>query len=334
MRDDGRSGEAPPLPRPGESRPGDEGDRQERWGEREKPVTRAHRLEYAGFVTVAFLSRLLPERLAFGVGESLGWVVGRVLGIRRKVVEENLRRAFPERSAEWRGKVAIASYRHLGREMMSTLRFNSAGGSELLKRTEVSGLEELEEAMAEGKGAVLVAGHTGNWELGGAILAAHGIPLDAVVTRQSNPLVDEEFFRSRSRFGVRVVERRKAPRQLLRSLRSGRAVALVADQNAGSGGVFVDFFGTPASTAKGPALFALRAGAPLFLAVPVVRRSPDDPILYRLGLERIEVERTGDLEEDVRRLTAAHTAKLQHHIEKLPEQYFWHHRRWKTRPEW
>jgi KDO2-lipid IV(A) lauroyltransferase len=97
------------------------------------------------------------------------------------------------------------------------------------------------------------------------------------------------------------------------------------------GGIFVDFFGVPAATAKGPALFALRTGAPVFLGVAL--RLPGDPQRYRVVIERIQVDASGDLDEDVKRLTALHTARLQHYVEENPGQYFWQHRRWKTRPQ-
>jgi len=117
---------------------------------------------------------------------------------------------------------------------------------------------------------------------------------------------------------------------VLRSLRAGRVAGLVADQDARRRGLFVDFLGTPASTARGPALFALRAGAPLFLGSCVAL--PDQPGRYRCEVEEIRVDRTGDLDEDVRRLTAAHAAALAERVRRMPEQYFWQHKRWKTRP--
>jgi Kdo2-lipid IVA lauroyltransferase/acyltransferase len=309
-----------------------DGAARDAWGPHRRSTTTAHRLEHAGFRTIAALARALPERLTFRLGEALGALAGGPLGLRRRDVDANLARAFPHRSPEWRAEVARASFRHLGRETMAILRF-SGRGSELVDRTEVVGLERLRASLAEGKGAVLVAGHLGNWELGGAILSAHGIPIDAVAIRQNNPLIDAEFFRTRTRFGNRLIEKAKAPRHVIRSLREGRAVALIADQNATRGGIFVDFFGVPAATARGPALFALRAGAPLWIVTPLAVRDrrPGDP-LYRVVMEEVHAERTGDLDEDVRRLTQAHTRALEASVEAAPEQYFWQHRRWKTRP--
>ena len=112
------------------------------------------------------------------------------------------------------------------------------------------------------------------------------------------------------------------------ALRAGRVVAFVTDQDARGSGVFVPFFGRLASTHRGPALMALRTGAPLFLGYGM--RLPNGT--YTGTIEEITVSRDGDMDDAVYRLTAAFTAKLEAVVRRAPEQYFWQHRRWKTRP--
>jgi len=114
----------------------------------------------------------------------------------------------------------------------------------------------------------------------------------------------------------------------MRALRKGEAVALVADQSARFG-VLVPFFGVPASTARGPAVFALRAGSPLFLGV--MRREAGWRPRYRFTLERIVFETTGDGERDVLAVTTAHTLALERAVQETPRQYFWQHNRWRQR---
>jgi len=154
--------------------------------------------------------------------------------------------------------------------------------------------------------------------------------MDVIVQRQRNPLFDADITENRERLGMVLVERRVALKRCLRTLRNGGIVGIAGDQNIRRGGVFVDFFGRPAATAKGAALFALRTGATLFAGT--AKRLPGFPQRYRVGVRRIEIEPTGDLEEDVLRLTKAHTAYLEGQVREAPEQYFWHHRRWKTQP--
>jgi Kdo2-lipid IVA lauroyltransferase/acyltransferase len=300
-----------------------------------EPLTRRptlrHRLEFLGYRLAVGALRLAPEKLALRFGEVMGWLAGAVFRVRWSTVMGHLRKGFPEREDGWHRRLARASFRHLGRESMATFRLGSMGPREIRARTEVVGLEALQRAVAAGKGAIVVTGHFGNWEVGGAALAAYGIPLDVVAKGQRNPLFDAELNRNRARMGMTVIERREAPRRVLRSLRGGRVVAIVGDQNVRRGGVFVNFFGRPASTARGTAVFALRTSCPIFMGF--ARREPGFPQRYRLMLDPVEFTPTGDMEEDALRLTEAHTRHLEAQIRKAPEQYFWQHRRWKTRPE-
>lgn len=292
--------------------------------------TLKHRLEYLGFRVVSGLIRILPEPLVLAFGEALGWLAGVVLRIRRSDVDRNLARAFPLQSARERSRLARGCYRHVGREGMAVFWLGHQDPGRVLARCEVVGLGAVEAALAEGAGVVLVSGHLGNWEVAGAVLAALGLPLDVVAQVQRNPLFNRELVRTRERMGMVMIPRGEAVRRGLRTLRQGRILALVADQNAGRGGIFVDFFGVRASTARGPALFALRSGAPVFFLG--VHRLPGWRARYRITLEPIPANPSADPEEETQRLTAAHTAMLQRYIEAAPEQYFWLHRRWKTRP--
>ncbi len=287
-------------------------------------------MEYGAYRLAVAVLRLVPERVALRFGEGVGWLAGTVFRIRWRTVQEHLRQAFPEKSEAWRARTARRSFRHLGREAVATFRLGAMGPEQVRERTELEGFAELEEAWRRGGGAIVVTGHFGNWEVGGASLSARGIPLDVVAQRQRNPLFDIDLNRNRERLRMVVIDRAKAPRQVLRSLRRGRVVAIVGDQNTRRGGAFVEFFGRPAATARGVAVFALRTGAPIFLGI--ARRRPGFPQRYYVTLEQVRYEPTGDMEVDVVRLTEAHTLHLERQVRETPEQYFWQHRRWKTRP--
>jgi KDO2-lipid IV(A) lauroyltransferase len=289
-----------------------------------------HWLEYALFTSIRWKVRFLPERLALEWGYAFGWFLGSVLGIRRHVTEENLNRAFPDEHVWWRRKVANASYGHMGREAVATLKMSWMNPEEIVRRTPIQGWEAFQEALAEGRGVILATGHLGNWEVGAACLAARGVPVDGVTKAMSNTRFGGELAEVRRRLGYREVDVSQAPRAIPRSLKEGRMVALLGDQNIRRGGVFVPFFGTPAATARGVALFALKTGAPIFLGVAV--REPGWPQRYQGILEPIPVKDTGDLEADVRRVTARYTAALERLVRQYPEQYFWQHKRWATRP--
>lgn len=294
-----------------------------------RPTIR-HRIEYGVFRAVAGVVQRLPERWALGVGAGLGWLAGSVLRIRRGVVEENLLRAFPEQSAAWRHTIAAASYLHLGREAITLLRLQRLTAEELIERVDFEGLDLVQSALDEGVGPLILTGHLGNWEVGGAAVAACGIPLDAVARVQSNPLFNQQIVRTRERMGIRVVDRDHATRHILRCLREPRAVAMVADQGVGVGGMFIEFFGAPAATARGPGLLAMRTGARVLLAIthrihaPVAR--------YRIRFTPLRLPEAQDKEEALRRFLRRYLRGIEDAIREAPEQYFWMHRRWKRTP--
>lgn len=290
----------------------------------------SHRVQYGLYRALAGLARALPEGAALALGSGIGWFAGSVLRIRRRVVDENLSRAFPDREAPWRRSVAVGAYRHLGRQGVILLRLARMGADAVRERTEVEGLEQVKEALSRGRGVVFATGHLGNWEIGGASVTVRDLPLAVVARRQKNPLFDAHISRTRAALGMRVIYRADALREGIRTLRAGGAIALVADQNARAGGVFVDFFGVPASTARGPAVLALRTGSLMVLAGATAL--PDDPGRYRVRLHPLSPPDTGNPDEDVRLLTRAYMGTLEEMIREAPEQYFWLHRRWKTRP--
>jgi KDO2-lipid IV(A) lauroyltransferase len=274
------------------------------------------------------VARLSDEKAA-RFGELLGAAI-RPLGIRRSTVEDNLRLAFPDQDDRWRDEVLRAAYRHLGREAVAMLRLSHHTREEIVRLTDIPphDWEQFEAARAEGRGVLLVTGHYGNWEAAAAAVAARGIPVEAVVKGMRNPLVDEQLKAARERLGIRTIDMRDAPRRMPRVLAGGGVIGIVADQDARAAGVWVPFFDVPASTFRGPALFALRFRAPIVAAV--ARRLPDGR--YRIQGERLAIPDSGDLERDVVDLTHALAAHLESEIRKEPGQYFWFHKRWKTRP--
>lgn len=292
------------------------------------PVPLRHRAEYLLFraVTSACMGLGTPRDLR--VAERIGRWFYRWVGIRRDVVHANLRQAFPDRDEAWIRATAAGAYAHLARETLAALRYAEMPPEQIVATATVEGDAPLLEAVREGRGAVLVTGHLGNWEAGLNVMAARGLPSSAVMQRQKNRLFDAFVNRGRGRFDTQVIDRRHAASGAMRALRRGRAVYFVADQNAGDAGVFVPFFGRPASTHRGPALMALRSDAPLFAVSGL--RSGD--WRYRIRFEEIPLDRSAELEAAVTAGTARFTAWLEAQIRTAPEQYFWLHRRWKTRP--
>lgn len=286
-------------------------------------VKPSHRVEYAAFRAALAAGSLLSDDRAAAVGARLGRL-GYPLGIKRAVVERNLRIAFPDADDARIARIARASYEHLGRETLMALRLSSIAPATLLARTRIIGEAAARAAWLEGAGVVIAVGHLGNWEWGAAVMAARGYPIDVIAKRAANPLFYAHVLAARERQNVGVIDFQVAPRHGLRALRAGRVLAFAADQHAGRAGLMVPFFGRPASTYRGPALMALRTGAAMFVSMPL-RRSDG----YELTLEPVDTTTTGDSEADVLRITTDYTQRLEAAVRQNPEQYVWQHRRWR-----
>ena len=295
-----------------------------------KKPTLAHRAEYYTMRATIGALRALSWDAACKVGERLGALGYRPLGIRKRIVERQIAAAFPDLSREAVVQLARESYEHLGRTFIETALLDSIGKDGLQALVEsVEGWEEIEDVMAKGRGAILVTGHIGNWELAGSYVAARGIPLDAIVRGMANPLFDAYINHTREAIGMTVVHDSEAVRRTPRSLRGGRAVAFVADQGVmGLASTFVPFFGRPAKPPRGAAVFALRFDVPVVFVVAL--RKPNGR--YRIVVERIEAPQTGDRDRDVDAIVARFTQHLEKWVRAVPAQYFWQHRRWKRQP--
>jgi len=300
------------------------------------PATRrptlAHRLEYAALRVASAIFGAVSFARAGAIGARIGAFGYRPLGIRRRVVERQIAAAFPEMSEARVHETARAAYAHLGRVTAETAHMSSRGAAYLHEvfTPEVDGWDAFAAAREGGRGVMVVAAHLGNWELGGAYIAAYGkLRMEAVARHMSNPLADRYFTATRLRLDVNVVYDDQAVRQTPRALRAGHVVGFLVDQGVlGLASTFVPFFGRPAKTPRGPAVFAIRMGLPLFFAVAL--RQPDGR--YRLSLQEVPVANTGDREADVDATVAAYTRVIEDWVRRAPGQYFWHHRRWRRQP--
>ena len=299
-------------------------------GKKTKKPTLAHRAEYYAMRATIGALRSMSWDAACRIGERLGTLGYKPLGIRKHVVEKQIAAAFPDLSHDAVVVLARESYAHLGRTFLETALLDSLGKKGVLDLVDsVQGWEIVEDVMSKGKGAVLVTGHIGNWELAGAYVAARGVPLDAIARGMANPLFDSYVNRAREKTGMTIVHDSEAIKKTPRSLRAGRAVAFVADQGVlGLASTYVPFFGRPAKTPRGAAVFALRFEVPVIFVVAL--RQPNGR--FRIVVERIEARRTANMDHDVDAIVATFTEHLEKWVRVVPAQYFWQHRRWRRQP--
>jgi KDO2-lipid IV(A) lauroyltransferase len=283
-----------------------------------------HSVEYHAVRAVLWTAGSLPLGLARAIGASAGWLAF-TLRVRRDVSVDNIVHALRVPRAQ-ATRIARRSYQNLGRSMMEFAAFRRWTPAEVRGRVEFEGREHIETALGAGRGALCVTGHFGNWELGGVIPGAHGLPMNFLVGEQTNARVDEVINDLRRAQGVGIITRTSALRKVLTTLRRNELVALLADQDARRGGIRVDFLGRPASTVRGPALFAIRAGCPI-VPFSIHREGGRHRAIFEAPLWPDPHQ---DEDAAVRSLTQAYTDALSRRIGEHPEEYFWPHRRWKS----
>jgi KDO2-lipid IV(A) lauroyltransferase len=287
-----------------------------------------HRLEYFILKGIILLANILPVRLSLRLGDIIGFKAFSILRYRRRVTLNNLKRSFGDRYTDREYKqIGLRSYINLARSLIEFAMFPRLVKRDFSQKISVVNGEPLRAHFDSGKGAVMISGHFGSWELMGAYLARNGWPIDFLVGVQHNRLVNDLMNRHRQIFGIGLIEIGVAARGVFSAIKNGRGVAMLADQDAGSDGVIIDFFGRPASTAKGPAAFALKTDTPVFYGA-FVREGLDRHVLYVEG--PIAVVKSKDKEDDIRRLTQAYSDQLAKYIAKYPDHWLWSHKRWKS----
>jgi KDO2-lipid IV(A) lauroyltransferase len=296
--------------------------------------TIAHYAQYYAIRAAAGAFGRLDFRRAGRIGERIGELGYRPLGVRRAVVERQVRAAFPGLEEREVLRIARAAYGHLGRTTIETTVLSNYSREQVLGLFDgEEGWEHVERAMALGRGVMFVSGHVGNWELGGSYIAARGgVPFEAVARRMENPLFDAYLTKTRRRIGMIVIPDSEAVRRVPRAMREQHGVAFLIDQGAaGLASTWVPFFGRYAKTPRGPAVFALRLKTPLVFACAI--RQPNGRFI--MHFEDVPIAPpTGVLDTDVDQIVAAYTNVLERWVRRAPEQYFWHHRRWKhQRPD-
>lgn len=267
------------------------------------------------------LSWSAAQRLGRGVGR-LGW---RLKSRDRQRVLTHLTIAFPELAARERQARGRASFEHLGACLGETLHLFHRPPTEVLRWVEVEGWQEVEAARRQGRPIVILTAHCGHWELLSSTNLSHGLGLLALARELEDPVLASAIVDFRQRLGTVTVGRgsRRATSEMLRALRSGGAMALLIDQDIHAESVWVPFFGKLAHTPVAAASLALRLGATVVPAFAHRRADGTHQVIFHPRLE---------LPPEPCAATAVMTHCIEEQIRRYPEQWVWHHRRWRRRP--
>lgn len=289
-------------------------------------------LEARAAAAVSGVLAALPRRAALALGRGLGALWGDIDRRHVAIAADHLRQAFPH----WdEGRVLTTArgvYRHFGQVLFDVLWLQRRPRETVLPLVEIVGREHVDAAIAAGRGVVYVTCHLSNWEV---LALAHSWafgPVGMVVRALDNPALDARVAAFRRQGGNTLIYKQHALAHALRRLRDGGGIALLMDQNVVAGdGIFVPFFGRPAATTTVAAALAVKTGAALIPAH--IETLPDGR--YRSVYEApltLDPERSRSRAEEVARLTAALTRRIEGWVRASPEQWLWTHRRWKTQP--
>lgn len=268
---------------------------------------------------------LLPHRIALAAGATVGRVAYRVGGKRRAIVRRNIELCFPELAAAELEDRVRQHFSALGMMLIEMGLGRWASDRHLVSITRLIGLENVTQAMAEGNGVILLSAHFTTLEITGRVLALNMPPFDAVFRRNRSEFMTELQRTGRERSAEHTIEKRDI-RQMVRSLRDGRAVWYAPDQSYNrKGAEVIPFFGTPAMHTTATSSLARLGRARVVPFLP--RRLPDGN--YELTLyPALENFPSDDEIADTRR----YIDLLERHIRTCPEQYFWVHRKFKDLP--
>jgi Kdo2-lipid IVA lauroyltransferase/acyltransferase len=274
----------------------------------------------------------LPLETAMRFGQSVGRFLAKRFPRLQKTARRNLEIAFPEMSEKERERIVHGTFESLGRHLGFVAHFKKFQHEDIRHLVEVVGKEEYFDIAHEtGRGILFFTGHFGSWEVFNLLPPAFGYGMNILVRRIDNPLVEDFVDKMRTRFGSVTLDKTRSARKMFRLLENGELLGILADLNVQEReGVFVDFFGIPASTTTSIAKLALATNAIVLPAFAVWEEAKQKYVVY---LEPpIEFEKTENTNEDIRNLTQKVTEVVEKYVRKYPEQWLWIHKRWNTRP--
>jgi KDO2-lipid IV(A) lauroyltransferase len=282
---------------------------------------------------VVCVVQVFPLCIGQSFARTLAWLVYQLDKRHREVARDNLRHAFGSQYSEAQlDQLVRAVFRHFCTLMIEMIHLPRCVHHNNWRHfLELPQGKVLLDQLLSSRPRLLVTAHFGNWELAGFIIGVLGFKSYAIARTLDNPFVDYYLrVKFREKTGQRILSKDGDFDRIQQALASGGLIATLGDQDAGQRGLFVHFFGRPASTHKAVALLALEHRAPLVvLGTPKIAQ----PMHYAIEVEDVILPEEYDGQPDaVKKITQRFTSALERLIRRHPEQYFWLHRRWKHQP--
>ena len=277
-----------------------------------------------------FVGHCIPLFMRKGLFISLFMLFYHLGTKNRLITLHNLMRSFPEKDLKQIIEIAKGVYRHFATVAAEFFDMPYITKDNIHKWAEVEGLENYEAAIAKGKGVLSIVAHFGNWEILPFGVPIYAKTINIVYRPLDNPVIDNMVEYIRTMMGNTLIPKGGSGKRILALLKENQIVGMLSDQNVGlQEGVFVDFFGRPACTGKGLAVMAMRSGAPVIALFPARQKSGKYKAILTPAIEAVN---TGDYEADILTNTQRFTKVIEEIVREYPEQWFWFHQRWKTKP--
>ena len=245
---------------------------------------------------------------------------------------DNLRASFPEKDDDWMEKTGKRSFEQLTMfliDLLYTPRLVDRNNWE--EFSTYSNIEQTKWLMQAGQPMLLIAAHYGSFEIMGYMLSVFGFDIYSIARPLDNKFINKYLYGIRQKRGQKLIDKRGASGQVDGIIKQGATLCFIADQDAGKKGVFVDFFGRKASTYKSIALLAVQYNLPVGIGVS---RRVGNKFFFEIGIARLILpEEWKDKDDPMRWLTQEYTKEFEKSIRADPTQYWWPHRRWKSRPK-
>jgi KDO2-lipid IV(A) lauroyltransferase len=236
--------------------------------------------------------------------------------------------SFPEKSTTEIRFIAKNVYKNFLRTIVEVIYFPIMSYREIKKLLICTNAHLIKDFYTAGKGIVLMSAHLGNWELA-ALIFSKIYPISVIVANQANQFVNKIINDIRTQKDYKTINKDNMNiKTILKCLKKNEILAILSDQDAGQNGVFVPFFGRLASTPKGAAYFAITAKCPIIIALSTRQKNGT----IKVEFTEVPMPNTGNKETDIKIINSFYSKKLEEAVRKNPEQWFWFHRKWNTRP--
>ncbi len=293
----------------------------------------AYLFGWLGLSACSLIIRILPGRWLYNFAKHIAYLGYTFARKQRKIALESLTIAFgKDKTRGELERIARDCFMFMAKSAVE-LMFLLDKPELLRKRVEITGKDNLDAALAKGNGVILVSAHFGNFPLLLARLSLEGYKTSAIMRLMRDPRAEKMFLKKRQRYNVKTIysqPRKACVEETIRALRNNELVFIPIDQNFGTGGVFVEFFGQQAATATGPVVLAQRTKASILPCF--ILRQEDDT--HKIICEpALELEHGRDSQETISINIQKLTSLIEAYIRKYPAEWGWIHRRWKSRPQ-